>query len=81
MTHAFDGFQYDKHYKKIIMGFDDVSQPVLAKKFSASDFNAEDYVKSVLAKYDIYRTIYEQRNNIETLGEETAVSLKKNVYR
>ena len=63
------------------MGFDDVSCPVLAKKFSASDFNAEEFVKGVVAKCDIYRTIYEQRNNIETLGEETAVSLKKNVYR
>jgi len=63
------------------MGFDDVSCPVLAKKFSAPDFNAEDYVKGVLAKCDIYRTIYDQRNNIQQLGEETAVSLKKNVYR
>lgn len=63
------------------MGFDDVSCPVLAKKFSAADFNAEDYVKGVLAKCDIYRTIYDQRNNIQQLGDETAVSLKKNVYR
>jgi len=63
------------------MGFDDVSCPVLAKKFSAADFSAEEYVKGVLAKCDIYRTIYDQRSNIQTLGEETAVSLKNNVYR
>ena len=63
------------------MAFDEVSCPVLAKKFSAADFKAEDYVKGVLAKCDIYRTIYDQRNNIQNLGEETAVSLKKNVYR
>ncbi|XP_047132141.1 exocyst complex component 8 [Hydra vulgaris] len=63
------------------MAFDEVSSPVLAKKFSAIDFNAEEYVKSILSKCDIYRTLYDQRNNIQTLGEETAVSLKKNVYK
>lgn len=63
------------------MAFDEVSSPVLAKKFSAPDFNPEEYVKTVLAKCDIYRTLYDQRNNIKKLGEETAVSLKKNVYR
>ena len=63
------------------MAFDEVSSPVLAKRFSTADFNPEDYVKGILSKCDIYRTLFEQRNNIQKLGEETAVSLKKNVYR
>ncbi|XP_066935290.1 exocyst complex component 8-like [Clytia hemisphaerica] len=63
------------------MKLDEVSSPVLAKKFSAPDFNPEDYVKTILSKCDIYRTLFDQRNNIQKLGEETAVSLKKNVYR
>ena len=63
------------------MAFDEVSSPVLAKKFSAPDFSPEDYVKTILSKCDIYRTLYDQRKNIQKLGEETAVSLKKNVYR
>lgn len=63
------------------MAFDEVSSPVLAKKFSAPDFSPENYVKTILSKCDIYRTLYDQRNNIQKLGEETAVSLKKNVYR
>ena len=63
------------------MAFDEVSSPVLAKTFSTADFNPEDYVKGILSKYDIYRTLFDQRNNIQKLGEETAVSLKKNVYR
>ena len=63
------------------MAFDEVSSPVLAKTFSAPDFDPNEYVKGVIAKCDIYRTLYDQRNNIKKLGEETAVSLKKNVYR
>ena len=63
------------------MAFDEVSSPVLAKRFSTSDFNPEEYVKGILSKCDIYRTLFDQRNNIQKLGEETAVSLKKNVYR
>jgi len=63
------------------MAFDEVSSPVLAKKFSAPDFSPEDYVKTILSKCDIYRTLFDQRNNIQKLGEETAISLKKNVYR
>ena len=59
------------------MAFDEVSSPVLAKKFSGTDFNPEEYVKGVIAKCDIYRTLYDQRNNIQKLGEETAVSFKE----
>lgn len=63
------------------MAFDEVSSPVLAKTFSTADFKPEEYVKTILSKCDIYRTLFDQRNNIQKLGEETAVSLKKNVYR
>ena len=63
------------------MAFDEVSSPVLAKTFSTSDFNAEEYVKGILSECDIYRVLYDKRSSIQKLGEETAVSLKKNVYR
>ena len=38
-------------------------------------------VKSLVSTSDIKRTLVEHRNKIQTLSDETAVSMKKNVYR
>ena len=60
---------------------DFVQIPNLEERFSASDFQPEKYVKSILSECDMYRSLYDQRNSIQKLGETTAVALKKNVYR
>ncbi|XP_065061523.1 exocyst complex component 8-like isoform X2 [Rhopilema esculentum] len=63
------------------MAFDEVSSPVLAYKFSGQDFDPEKYVKNLVSTCDVKRSLVEHRNKIQTLSDETAVSMKKNVYR
>lgn len=63
------------------MAFDEVSSPVLAKKFSSSDFSPEDYVKRLVSKCDMYRSLQDHQKEVQRLGDETSISLKKNVYR
>lgn len=38
-------------------------------------------VKGLVSESDIKRTLVEYRNKIQTLSDETSVSMKKNVYR
>ena len=43
------------------MAFDEVSSPVLAKQFTNSNFDAEEYVKKLVGKCDLYRALVEQK--------------------
>ncbi|XP_022793025.1 exocyst complex component 8-like [Stylophora pistillata] len=60
---------------------DDVSSPQLALKFSSSAFDPEKYVRDLSAQCDTDADLQVHRKRIQTLNEETAVSLKKNVYK
>ncbi|XP_078372315.1 exocyst complex component 8-like [Oculina patagonica] len=59
---------------------DDVS-PQLASKFTSSSFDPEKYVRDLSAQCDTDAELQDHRKRIQTLSEETAVSLKKNVYK
>ncbi|XP_020606527.1 exocyst complex component 8-like isoform X2 [Orbicella faveolata] len=59
---------------------DDVSQ-LLAFKFTNSSFDPEKYVRDLSAQCDTDAELQDHRKRIQTLSEETAVSLKKNVYK
>eukprot|EP00795_Rhopilema_esculentum_P007019 gene7019-12644_t len=53
------------------------------KRFQVSEFQfccASD-VKNLVSTCDVKRSLVEHRNKIQTLSDETAVSMKKNVYR
>ncbi|XP_068699488.1 exocyst complex component 8-like isoform X2 [Montipora foliosa] len=59
---------------------DDVSSQ-LANKFTSSSFDPEKYGKDLAAECDTDAQLQEHRKRIQALSEETAVSLKKNVYK
>ena len=48
---------------------------------SEQDFLLSTDVKNLVSTCDIKRSLVEHRNKIQTLSDETAVSMKKNVYR
>jgi len=63
------------------MAFDELSSPSLAYTFAKADFDPDEHIKNFVSKSDIKKTLVEYHNKIQTLSDETAVSMKKNVYR
>eukprot|EP00794_Sanderia_malayensis_P015166 gene15166-16725_t len=73
--------ELDEEEGNFAMAFDEVSSPVLAFTFSKLEFDPDKYVKELVAKCDIKKLLLEERHKIQKLSDETAVSMKKNVYR
>ncbi|XP_015779421.1 PREDICTED: uncharacterized protein LOC107357295 [Acropora digitifera] len=53
----------------------------LANNFTSSYFDPEKYVKDLAAECDTDAQLQEHRKRVQTLSEETAISLKRNVYK
>ncbi|XP_074626269.1 exocyst complex component 8-like [Acropora palmata] len=53
----------------------------LSNKFTSSYFDPEKYVKDLAAECDTDAQLQEHRKRVQTLSEETAISLKRNVYK
>lgn len=58
-----------------------VSSPVLALKLTNEEFDPEKYVKDMCRNCNTHAELKEQQKKIKTLNEETAATLKRNVYR
>ncbi|CAB4039585.1 Hypothetical predicted protein, partial [Paramuricea clavata] len=58
-----------------------VSSPVLALKISKEDFDPDQYVKDMCRNCNTHAELKEQQKKIKNLNEETAATLKRNVYR
>ncbi|XP_028394084.1 exocyst complex component 8-like [Dendronephthya gigantea] len=58
-----------------------ISSPVLALKMSKEDFDPDKYVKDMCGNCNTHAELKEQQKKIKTLNEETAATLKRNVYR
>lgn len=58
-----------------------VSSPVLALKLTHEEFDPDKYVKDMCRNCNTHAELKEQQKKIKTLNEETAATLKRNVYR
>ncbi|XP_073246335.1 exocyst complex component 8-like [Porites lutea] len=57
-----------------------VDEP-LTLKFTSTTFDPEKYVRNLSAECDTDAELQDHRKRIQALSEETAISLKKNVYK
>ncbi|XP_033642017.1 exocyst complex component 8-like isoform X2 [Asterias rubens] len=51
------------------------------KNLSKDDFDAQKYVFDICSGGDVYNELLEHRQKVQHLSEDTAIALKKNVYR
>lgn len=58
-----------------------VSSPVLAYKLTQEEFDPDKYVKDICGNCNTHVELKEHQKKIKTLNEETAATLKRNVYR
>ncbi|XP_071500482.1 exocyst complex component 8-like [Diadema antillarum] len=53
----------------------------IVKKLSNKGFDADEYVLEIASGGDVYQDLQEHKQRVQKLNDDTAVALKKNVYR
>ncbi|XP_022090241.1 exocyst complex component 8-like isoform X2 [Acanthaster planci] len=53
----------------------------MKKQLSSDDFDAQKHVFDICSGGDVYNDLLEHRQKVQMLSEDTAINLKKNVYR
>ncbi|XP_041480771.1 exocyst complex component 8-like isoform X2 [Lytechinus variegatus] len=53
----------------------------IVNKLSKDNFNADEYVLEIASGGDVYQDLQEHKQRVQNLNDDTAVALKKNVYR
>ncbi|XP_077869229.1 exocyst complex component 8-like [Saccoglossus kowalevskii] len=58
-----------------------MAQSNFTKVLSRPDFDAENYVREIGSGGDGYKDLLDHRRRVQNLSDETAVAMKKNVYK